>query len=144
MKTDFLEFQQEQMRTGIMDQGQVGHYADMRCVGKSDQMIDQLSPQHSLMMEGSSIILVLVVVLVVILGGGQQAGDVADAFGDALPEEQLGAQAQVLGVFDEAETNDGPLACAQLLLQQKREVRRRAHTQAREPVTCSVISATFP
>lgn len=51
-----------------------------------------------------------------ILGGGQQAGDVSDAFGNALPEEQLGAQSQVLWMFDEAETDDGSLTCTQLVL----------------------------
>lgn len=50
-----------------------------------------------------------------------------DAFGDALPEEQLGAQSQVLGVFDEAEANHGTLAGAQLVLQQRQ---RRSYTQA--------------
>lgn len=72
-------------------------------------------------------VLVLALVLVVVLGGGQQAGDVADAFGDALPEEQLGAQSQVLGVFDEAEANHGALTGAQLILQQRQ---RRSYTQA--------------
>lgn len=64
-------------------------------------------------------VLVLVLVLVLILGVGQQAGDVADAFGDALPEEQLGAQSQVLRVLDEAETNHGSLARTQLLLRER-------------------------
>lgn len=63
---------------------------------------------------------VLVLVLIVVLGGGQQAGDVANAFGDALPEEQLGAQSQVLGVFDEAEANHGALAGTQLVLRQRK------------------------
>lgn len=63
--------------------------------------------------------MILVLVLVVVLGGGQQAGDVADAFGDALPEKQLGSQSQVLGVFDEAEANHGSLACTQLILQHR-------------------------
>lgn len=68
------------------------------------------------------ILQVLVVVLVVILRRGQQAGDMADAFGDALPEEKLSAQAQVLGVFDKAETNNSSLASTQLILQQKSKV----------------------
>lgn len=42
----------------------------------------------------------------------------ADAFGHALPEQQLGAESQVLGVLYEAETDHGALAGAQLLLQQ--------------------------
>lgn len=46
----------------------------------------------------------------------QEAGDVADALGHALPEEQLGAHAEVLGVFNEAEADHSPLSCAQLLL----------------------------
>lgn len=62
-------------------------------------------------------VLVMVLVLVVVLGGGQQAGHVADAFSDALPEKQLGAQSQVLGVLDEAEADHGALAGAQLVLQ---------------------------
>lgn len=71
------------------------------------------------------LVVVLLLVLVVVLEWGQQAGDVADAFGDALPEEHLGAQSQVLGVFDEAETDHGPLASAQLVLQRQRERRLR-------------------
>lgn len=71
-------------------------------------------------------VLVLALVLVVVLGGGQQAGDMADAFSDALPEEQLGAQSQVLWVFDEAEANHGTLAGAQLVLQQRQ---RCSYTQ---------------
>lgn len=63
------------------------------------------------------LVVVLVLVLVVVLGRRQQAGDVADAFGDALPEEQLGAEPQVLGVFDEVEANHGSLARTQLVLQ---------------------------
>ena len=59
----------------------------------------------------------MALVLVVVLGGGQQAGDVANAFGDALPEEQLGSQSQVLRVFDEAEADHGSLTCTQLVLQ---------------------------
>lgn len=59
----------------------------------------------------------MVLVLVVVLGGGQQPGHVADAFGDTLPEKQLGAQPQVLGVLDEAEADHGALAGAQLILQ---------------------------
>lgn len=57
-------------------------------------------------------------VLVLVLGGGQQAGDVADAFGYALSEQQLGAEPQVLRVFDEAEEDDSALASAKLYLQQ--------------------------
>lgn len=64
-------------------------------------------------------VLVMILVLVMVLGGGQQAGDMADAFGDALPEEQLGTQSQILGVFDEAEANHGSLARTQLVLQQR-------------------------
>ena len=40
----------------------------------------------------------------------------ADALGHALPEEQLGAHAEVLGVFNEAKADHSPLSCAQLLL----------------------------
>ena len=68
-------------------------------------------------MAAESLILLQVLVMVLILGAGQQARDVADSFGDALPEEQLGAQSQVLGVLDEMEVNNGPLACTQLILQ---------------------------
>lgn len=60
----------------------------------------------------------LLQVLVLVLGGGQQVGDVADAFGDALSEQQLGAEPQVLRVFDEAEEDDSALASAKLFLQQ--------------------------
>lgn len=60
----------------------------------------------------------LLQVLVLVLGGGQQAGDVADAFGDALSEQQFGAEPQVLRVFDEAEQDDSSLAGAKLFLQQ--------------------------
>ena len=74
-------------------------------------------------------VLLVVLVLVVVLGRGQQAGDVADAFGDALPEEQLGAQAQVLGVFDEAETDHGALAGAQHVLRHQQR-QGYAHGQA--------------
>lgn len=59
----------------------------------------------------------MVLVLVVVLRGGQEPGDVADAFGDALSEKQLGAQPEVLWVFDEAEADDSPFARTQLLLQ---------------------------
>ena len=62
----------------------------------------------------------LLQVLVVVLVGrgcGQQPGYVADALGHALPEQQLGPKAQVLGVLDEAEANHGALAGAQLFLQ---------------------------
>lgn len=83
------------------------------------------------------LVVVLVLVLVVVLGGGQQAGDVADAFGDALPEEQLGAQPQVLGVFDEAEANHGSLACTQLVLRrQHRDVVTHKQPQDGEPSAC--------
>lgn len=73
-------------------------------------------------------VLLVVLVLVVVLGRGQQAGNVADAFGDALPEEQLGAQTQVLGVFDEAEADHGALAGAQLVL---RHGQRRGYAHRR-------------
>ena len=68
--------------------------------------------------EALMLLQVLVHVLVVVLEGRQQAGDVADAFSDALPEEQLGAQPQILRVFDEAESNHSSLASTQLVLQQ--------------------------
>lgn len=68
-------------------------------------------------MTTKSLILLQVLVMVLILGAGQQARDVADSFGDTLPEEQFGAQSQVLRVLDEAEVNDGPLAGTQLILQ---------------------------
>lgn len=70
-------------------------------------------------------VLVVVLILVVVVRGGQQAGDVPDAFGDALPEEQLGAKSQVLRVFDEAEAHHGALAGAQLVLRQRQ---RRGYT----------------
>lgn len=40
----------------------------------------------------------------------------ADAFGHTLPKEQLGTQPQVLGVFDEAEADNGALTGPKLLL----------------------------
>lgn len=64
----------------------------------------------------SVVLQILVVVLVVVLGDGQEAGDVANAFSDALPEEKLGAQSEILWVFDEPEVNHGPFPCTQLLL----------------------------
>lgn len=61
--------------------------------------------------------LLQVLVLVLILReSGQQTSDVADAFGYALPEQQLGTESQVLGVLYETETDHGMLAGAQLLL----------------------------
>lgn len=74
---------------------------------------DRTTPQRSVLLQ------VLVLVLVLVLGGGQQAGDVADALGDPLPEEQLGPQPQVLRVFDEAESNHRSLAGPQLVLQHR-------------------------
>lgn len=92
------------------------------------------------------LVVVLALILVMVLGGGQQAGDVADAFGDALPEEQLGAQSQVLGVFDEAEANHGSLACTQLVLQQREreEVTCCSYTQDGELITCFISPAHPP
>lgn len=86
----------------------------------------------------------MVLVLVVVLGGGQQAGHVADAFGDALPEKQLGAQPQVLGVLDEAEADHGALAGAQLVLQRgdRSAVTRGRHKTAHR--TGTVRGPTFP
>ena len=49
---------------------------------------------------------------------GLHIGDMADAFGDTLPEQQLGAHLQVLWVFQEAETYHCLLPCPQLVLQQ--------------------------
>lgn len=86
------------------------------------------------------ILQVLVVVLVVILRRGQQAGDMADAFGDALPEEKLSAQAQVLGVFDKAETNNSSLASTQLILQQKSKVTWCGYIEAWKIIMYYVIS----
>lgn len=72
----------------------------------------------------------MALVLVVVLGGGQQAGDVANAFGDALPEEQLGSQSQVLRVFDEAEADHGSLTCTQLVLQREEALHTNSHKMA--------------
>lgn len=72
----------------------------------------------------------MALVLVVVLGGGQQAGDVANAFGDALPEEQLGSQSQVLRVFDEAEADHGSLTCTQLVLQREEVLHTNSHKMA--------------
>lgn len=95
--------------------------------------------------EASSVllqVLVAVLVLVVVLGGGQQARDVADAFGDALPEQQLGSEPQVLGVLDEAELDDGPLARPQLLLRPHTpgHARRSRH----KPKRNLTATPTFP
>ena len=49
---------------------------------------------------------------------GLHIGDMADALGDTLPEQQLGAHLQVLWVFQEAETYHCLLPCPQLVLQQ--------------------------
>lgn len=70
---------------------------------------------------------VLVVVLVVVLGSRQQACDMADALGDALPEEQLGSQAEVLRMLEKAEADHRLLARTQLLL----VVRRGTSCQGR-------------
>lgn len=40
-----------------------------------------------------------------------------NALGDALSEQQLGTQAQILWVLDEAKADDGPLSSPKLLLQ---------------------------
>lgn len=88
-------------------------------------------------------VLVVVLILVVVLGRRQQAGDVADAFGDALSEEQLGAQPQVLGVFDEAESNHGSLSSSQLVLQPQNVMtlnRTRRTGQSRY----GIYTLTFP
>lgn len=50
---------------------------------------------------------------------GLHIRDVANALGDTLPEQQLGAHLQVLWVFQEAETYHGLLPCSQLVLQQR-------------------------
>lgn len=72
----------------------------------------------------SSLTLLQVLVLVLVLReGGQQTSDVANAFGYALPEQQLGAEPQVLGVLYETETDHGVLAGAQLLLEQTEAAR---------------------
>lgn len=74
-------------------------------------------------------VLALVLVLVMVLRGWQKTGDMADAFGDSLPKEQFSAQTQILRVFDEVETNDGPLTCTQHILQQHRDnVKRCGYT----------------
>ena len=67
----------------------------------------------------------LVLVLVLVVGGGKQAGHVTDALSHALSEEQLGSQAQVLRVLDEAEPDHRPLPRAQLLLVEERGTRKR-------------------
>lgn len=63
-------------------------------------------------------LLQVLVMVLVLRGRGQQTGDVANAFGHTLPEQQLGTESQVLGVLYEAETDHGMLAGAQVLLQQ--------------------------
>ena len=75
---------------------------------------------------------VLVHVLVVVLEGRQQACDMADAFSDALPEEQLGAQPQILRVFNEAESNHSSLASTQLVLQKGEREREILHSSQKE------------
>jgi len=90
------------------------------------------------------LVMVLVLVLVIVLGGGEQACDVSDTFCDALPEEQLGAQTQIFRVFYEAEANDSPLTCSQLILQQKRRghiIRLCKRTRTKSH---SLITPTFP
>lgn len=47
---------------------------------------------------------------------GLHISDMADALGDTLPEQQLGAHLQVLWVFQEAETYHRLLPCPQLIL----------------------------
>ena len=51
-----------------------------------------------------------------VVGGWLQLGDVADALGHALAEQQLGPHLQVLRVLDELEAHHRLLARPQLLL----------------------------
>ena len=51
-----------------------------------------------------------------VLGDGLQLGDLADALGHALSEEQLGPHLEVLWVLDEAEAHHRLLSCSQLIL----------------------------
>lgn len=55
-----------------------------------------------------------------VIGDGLQLGDVADTFGDALSEEHLSPDLQILWVLDELEENHGFLPSPQLLLQERR------------------------
>lgn len=67
----------------------------------------------------------------------------ADAFGHALPKEQLGPQPKVLGVFDETEADHGALAGPQLLLQNIGGSYHR-ETQAGKAAGGGTESPTFP
>lgn len=91
-----------------------GGKPDQRALTTSDEVLTELNICRLLKLLQ---VLVVVLILVVVLGWRQQAGDVADTFGDTLSEEQLGTQSQVLGVFDEAESNYGSLSGTQLVLQ---------------------------
>lgn len=51
-----------------------------------------------------------------VLGDGLQLGDVADAFGHALSEEQLSSHLQVFWVLEELEHDNCFFPCPQLLL----------------------------
>lgn len=64
-------------------------------------------------------VLVVVLVVVLVLERLQQAADVTDAFGDPLPEQKLGTKSQVLGMFDETETDHSSLTGTELLLQDR-------------------------
>lgn len=83
-------------------------------------------------------VLVLVGILVLATGGGarrgmgKEAGHVTNTLGHALPEEQLGTQPQVLGVFDEAEADHGALAGPELLLQKPKGSSYQRLTQGGE------------
>lgn len=51
-----------------------------------------------------------------VLRRGLEFGDLTDAFGNSLSEEQLGTHLQVLWVFKEPESYHSFLTCAELIL----------------------------
>lgn len=63
-----------------------------------------------------SLVILQILVVVQILVLGKQTSYMTDALGDSLPEEQLGAQSQILRVLDEAKANNSPLSCSKLVL----------------------------
>lgn len=69
-----------------------------------------------------SLVILQILVMVQILVLGKQTCYMTDALGDSLPEEQLGAQSQILRVLDEAKANNGPLSSSKLVL--KPEVKK--------------------
>lgn len=55
-------------------------------------------------------------VLVLVVGGGKQPGHMTDPLSYALSEEQLGSQAEILSVLQEAEAHHCTLTSTQRLL----------------------------